>query len=541
MAQTTKKKTTKKRKYSKRARRLQREMFLSALLLVGAIVFIVKNLQSPSYYQLVIYQENQEMEEVQYYTSFKTAKREMKQLIEDGAYNPAVLDEDGKILAIRYGIVNFHTKTYGENSTYTRVADGKQGYTNGCYGADGAYLDTDDDGTKVLFKQSGAIGWISLDDVELYNYSDREQLQSMNYYMVNEDAIVHYGTSDLFSLDGVFAINIGKNEENLTPGTYYSYDGHYFYESYPKMIDDYRQNTYEHSVNSTQPHDNYFQYLTHRSKSSYVSKDINWYISNYLGYTSKPTADPAGTYESQLYDEGYSFVEAQNTYGTNAMMMLALAINESGFGRSQIAIEKNNLFGHAAYDSAPNENATGYVDVAASIRAHASIFLNQGYLNPCDSLDSDSKITPSTCLNAPANRYMGGYFGDKGSGMNVNYASDPYWGEKAAQYYRNMDEILGGSDEHRYTIKVLENKEETPLYGLPNTSSKIIYYTPKVERYAMIIIDELEGEEIDGNTTWYKVQSDAVLNQARNSLVTQPENYNFKNDIVYVPAAYFTK
>ena len=48
-------------------------------------------------------------------------------------------------------------------------------------------------------------------------------------------------------------------------------------------------------------------------------------------------------------------------------MMLSLAINESGFGRSQISIEKNNLFGHAAYDNAPNESANGYKDVACQI------------------------------------------------------------------------------------------------------------------------------------------------------------------------------
>ena len=27
-------------------------------------------------------------------------------------------------------------------------------------------------------------------------------------------------------------------------------------------------------------------------------------------------------------------------------------------------------------------------------------------------------------------RYFGGYLGNKGSGANVKYASDPFWGEK---------------------------------------------------------------------------------------------------------------
>lgn len=533
-----KKNTTKKRKYSKRARRLQKEALLSALLIVLGIILLVKYHDAPSYYQLVIYQENQEMEEVQYYTSFKTAKREMEQLIEDGAFNPAVLDENGKIMAIRYGVVNFRTKTCGENTTYTRDLDGKQGYTNGCYGADGAYLETNDDGTQVHFKQSGAVGWVDLQEVEIINYFQTDQLPSLNHYTLEDGGIMHHGTTDVTSNEGAFTIAIGRNDINLENGIFYSYDGHYFYATYPDMIEDYRANTYEHALNKT-PHYNYFQYLTHRTKSSYVSKDINSYISTYLGYQAKPTSYPAGTYESQLYEEGYSFIEAQNTYGTNAMMMLSLAINESGFGKSQISIEKNNLFGHAAYDNAPNESATGYIDVAASIKTHASLFLNQGYLNPCDQVDSDSDGSPSTCLATAGNRYMGGYFGDKGSGMNVNYASDPYWGEKAAQYYATIDEFLGGLDETRYTIKVFQNKPETPLYSLPDLSSKVIYYTPNVEHYAMVVVDEIEGKEVDGNTTWYKLQSDAVLNPARNALLTKPETYNFKNDIVYVPASYF--
>lgn len=539
MAQKTK--TTKKKKtnYSKRAKRLQRELLYSFFLLMGVIILLAQFHTSPAHYKLVVFQEDGEANTVQYYTSFKTAKREMNKLIEQGEFNPAVLDEQDNIIAIQYGIVNFRTKTCGENTSYTNEYNQRKGYTNGCYGADGAYLETDDKGTKVKFKQSGAVGWVNRSDVEIYNYFDQEKVKSVNHYQLEKGILIHNITTNLHKNDYASSINIGEPSTSFKNKKYYSYDGNYFYSAYTLMIDDYRNQTFENSENYKNPYFNYYQYLSHRAKTSYVSKDINSYITNTLGYSAKPSGYPCAQNESQLYNEGYSFIEAQNTYGVNALMMLSLAINESGYGKSQIAIEKNNLFGHAAYDHAPNASANGYKDVAAGIATHASLFLNQGYLNPCDQSDPDEIGTPSGCFNQDGNRYLGGYFGDKGSGMNVNYASDPYWGEKAALYYRTMDSLLGNKDKTRYTVKVLQNQPETPCYSQPDTGSKVLFYTPPVENYALIVLGEVSGEEINGNSVWYKLQSDAVLTNARNAVITAPKNYNPNSDIIYLPAAYF--
>lgn len=537
MTQTQTKPTRKKRKpnYTKRAKRLQKELMLSLALIFLVLLFCMKFHSSPEIYHVVIFDENNQTKEIQYFNNFKTAKKQMQKQIENGAYNPAILDESGTILAIRYGIVNFRTKTCGENTSYENVRTATMGYTNGCYGGDGAYLETDNDAKKVKFKQSGVVGWVNLSEIEILNAFD-PSTASINTYTLEDQAIVHHGTTNPKQAEYALSINIGENDAGLKPNTtYYSYDSHYFYNKFSDMIDDYRQQSYDLSVNKNKPHYNYYQYLTHRAKTSYVSKDLNWYISTYLGYTSKPSTFPAKQTESQLYDEGYTFIETQNKYGINAIMMLSLAINESGFGRSQISIEKNNLFGHAAYDNAPNESANGYKDVASSIQTHAQIFLNHGYLNPCDQADSTS---PSTCYSTANNRYKGGYFGDKDSGMNVFYASDPYWGEKAAKYYRDIDALLGGKDKTRYTIKILNDNAKTPVYGIPDTSGKVIYYTPDVETFALVILDELEGGEVDGNTTWYKVQSDGMLNQSANALNPNPEIYAYKTDVVYIPAAY---
>ena len=46
-----------------------------------------------------------------------------------------------------------------------------------------------------------------------------------------------------------------------------------------------------------------------------------------------------------LYNEGHSFIESQNEFGANALLSFGLAVNESGWGRSSIAINKNNILG----------------------------------------------------------------------------------------------------------------------------------------------------------------------------------------------------
>lgn len=535
-----KKKTTqRKTKFTKQALRLQRELFFSVLAIILTVLLFIRFHSAPQVYKVVVYQEDQSEELIQYYNDFKTAQKEMQKQIDAGKFNPAVLDGDDKILAIKYGVVNFNTKTCGENTSYTLEINKKNGYTNGCYGADGAYLQTSEDGKQVRFKQSGVVGWVAMQDVEIYNYSNNTAVASQNYYSIEDGDIVHKGTTDISSPDYAINIEIGESIPQLTKDIYYSYDAHYFYETYERMIDDYRKHTYEQSVNKDEPYYNYYQYVSHRAKSAYVSKDINWYITNYLGFTSKPTAFPPMNTQSQLYDEGYSFVDAQNTYGANAIMMFALAINESGMGKSEISITKNNLFGHAAYDNAPAENAEGYDSVASSIKTHASIFLNQGYLNPCDQAKEDDNPSPSTCLNLTGNRYAGGFFGDKGSGMNVNYASDPYWGEKAALYYRTFDEINENKDKDRYDVKVLKARINMNAYAAPDENANVIYITPTYENYAVTVIGEVKGTEVEGNTTWYKIQSDAVINTRRNGSAVAPETYSYKNDIIYLPAAYF--
>ena len=85
---------------------------------------------------------------------------------------------------------------------------------------------------------------------------------------------------------------------------------------------------------------NYFQYLPYRSKTNYTYDELNTYL-NQLGYTKIATAYPPNEGESQLVNEGESFLQAQEQFGINGGLEFSMALHESGYGRSKIAIEKN--------------------------------------------------------------------------------------------------------------------------------------------------------------------------------------------------------
>ena len=59
----------------------------------------------------------------------------------------------------------------------------------------------------------------------------------------------------------------------------------------------------------------------------------------------------AGT---KLAGLGQAFVDAEKTYGVNALYMMGLAAEESAYGTSNYAVKRNNLYGWGAVDSNPD-------------------------------------------------------------------------------------------------------------------------------------------------------------------------------------------
>ena len=161
--------------------------------------------------------------------------------------------------------------------------------------------------------------------------------------------------------------------------------------------------------------DHPFQFSNLKSRSNYTAADINRLYSL------------MGANNGKLAGKGATFKAAEQKYGVNALYLVAHSALESAWGKSQIAKDKNNFFGIAAYDSTPYTSATKFDDVDSGILG-AARWIDRNYLSN---------------KGYPAN---GAYLGNKAGGMNVNYATAPYWGESIASIMFSANEKLGRKD-----------------------------------------------------------------------------------------------
>ena len=161
--------------------------------------------------------------------------------------------------------------------------------------------------------------------------------------------------------------------------------------------------------------DHPFQFSNLKSRTNYTAADINRLYSI------------MGANDSKLAGKGATFKAAEQRYGVNALYLVAHSALESAWGRSKIAKDKNNFFGISAYDDTPYTSATKFDDVDGGIMG-AARWINSKYLNNS---------------GYPAN---GAYLGNKAGGMNVNYATAPYWGESIASIMFSANEKLGRKD-----------------------------------------------------------------------------------------------
>ena len=161
--------------------------------------------------------------------------------------------------------------------------------------------------------------------------------------------------------------------------------------------------------------DHPFQFSNLKSRTNYTAADINRLYSI------------MGASDSKLAGKGATFKAAEQRYGVNALYLVAHSALESAWGRSKIAKDKNNFFGISAYDDTPYTSATKFDDVDSGIMG-AARWINSKYLHNS---------------GYPAN---GAYLGNKAGGMNVNYATAPYWGESIASIMFSANENLGRKD-----------------------------------------------------------------------------------------------
>lgn len=289
-------------------------------------------------------------------------------------------------------------------------------------------------------------------------------LQSGSYYQVKGQLLWHTISAGSFIY--------GPAPEFLSQGKkYYSMDGHTFY---------------NHAGKKTGTAYQYFEILPLNTKTSYSAKQLDQYIQNHIPQTYKRKMNGAGP----LAHLGSAFIAAQNQYGVNALYLLAHAIHESAWGSSQIAQDKDNLFGFGAVDSNPYNGAMKFSTFQACID-YVAQYVDQKYQDPNGAY------------------YYGDMLGNKDVGMNVKYASDPFWGQEIAGLMFQIDQSLGGKDfgkydSGKYHLAISTTKGKLNARTLPTVADSNIQYHYKSPGNSMIVLNQV-GKT---NGTWYQIYSD---------------------------------
>ena len=417
----------------------------------------------------------------------------------------------GGVRDLKYGVVNFRTKSSASlNTNYVDAVTGESGYTNGYYAADAAFLGYENG--KVKFMLSGVVGLVNASEVEVL---DATEDWYVSFYRCEQGVLKHYIKNSMYGNSYSSAITVGEMQSYMKNNVYYySYDGHYFYTDYIDMLDDYLNDTRANAINADEPYYNYYQFVSNRSKTGFTADDINNYVKYYLGssYTSAKT---------KMYQMGQYYIQYQNQYGANALAVFGVSANESAFGTSNIAKTKNNLFGHNAVDSDP-DMANGYSSPQNSIKDHAKYYVNLWYSTPKYST------------------YHGSFLGDKASGM-LSYASDPYWGEKAAHWAWSLDLYTKDKSDVGKETLVFKDAGAVNIRKEPSTSSTVLYTTPENANMSFVLLDEVKGSTVSGSDVWYKIQLDVPLNSDRTAIDYSGDKYDFAKSYGYIHSSLLSK
>lgn len=344
--------------------------------------------------------------------------------------------------------------------------------------------------------------------------------------------------------------DIGIAPDWLPVGTYYSPDGIYFFYDVDLMRPVY-------NGTSIGKFYNYYQYTNLRTKTNYTGAELNAYINYYM---SQNHYNPAS---STMVNTGNLFINAQNTYGMNALMILSMGALESAFGRSTYAQNpanlyglivkdantlvlipnttvaqyctsfptgkyadennvihycngKYNLFGWGSVDSNPN-NAAAFVSIEAGINEHMGINLRRGY------------------MSIGSGNFYASSIGNKGAGFNTRYASDPWWSLGISGIAYKIDRYLGFKDLNSQQLGIMTATQYRYIYKEPQLTH-ILYTLPaRATNYPFIILD---GQMVNGNLV-YKVQttnplkSDGTVDLTAEAVLVP---YVFARSIGYIDA-----
>ncbi|MGN1297856.1 MAG: glucosaminidase domain-containing protein [Clostridia bacterium] len=130
---------------------------------------------------------------------------------------------------------------------------------------------------------------------------------------------------------------------------------------------------------------------------------------------------------NKIFENNYQvFYNMEKKYNINGIFLASMAIHESAWGTSQIAKDKNNLFGYGSYDSTPYESSYEFTNYAEGIETVAKSLVKY-YLNPSGTKIYDGETAAGWYYNGPTL-----------SGVNTRYATDPDWHTKVFNYMQML-------------------------------------------------------------------------------------------------------
>ncbi len=130
---------------------------------------------------------------------------------------------------------------------------------------------------------------------------------------------------------------------------------------------------------------------------------------------------------NKIFQNNYtSFYNAEKKYNINGIFLASIAIHESGWGSSQIANDKHNLFGYGSYDATPYESSFQFTDYSEGIETVAKSLVKY-YLNPSGTKIYDNETAAAWYYNGPTLK-----------GVNTRYASDENWHSKVFKYMETL-------------------------------------------------------------------------------------------------------
>ncbi len=473
------------------------------------------------------------------YGSFAEAKGVMQNSGVDAVVRHNNSYSPTKIIAMNSGLVISYPRRTGADTLIVSQDGGKTTYVTQhreMSGGNTTSYDGAGDG-QIEVKLNGFEGYTSLKQVDLVPMkyitnnipitlggkdatANNEQPFSLvvkqSHYSIEQNGnykeLVFYAYSGYNASQ--FKMVVGPAADWMSVGdVYYSWNNYEFYSdrNYTQYVGTYY---------------NYYQFLPLRTQSQIPAESYNEYLST-LGISSKPASNNFNDldyHQSQLWDEGANFINAQNTYGVNALLIFAMACLESGNGKSRYAVERNNLFGWNAVDSDPDQ-ASYFSSIPQSINEHMGVNL-RGYLDIMDV------------------RFFGSHVGNKGSGFNVKYASDPYWGAKIASIAYSIDKLSNDydgtlTDYNTYNLGLI-TEYDAVVKSSNSASSSTLYTTTYGNSYQsnfIVAVQSRDQEWTQFQSTNGILSNGSLLVHKTNGVVNPLTPYDFTNSIGYLPSS----